>query len=89
MTKLSQKNHKVWALSDAPDHTDNENFLFHSWQQEGDQEWDQEQAEMCEWYLDYLSCVQIYNHCHAKFYRTHEPWLQVGSFQTYCYLTKY
>ena len=49
---------------------------FTCWQQEGDQEWGQEQAEMCEWYFDYLSCVQLYNRFHAKFYRTHEPWLQ-------------
>jgi len=43
----------------------------------GDTAWGEEQYELTEWYLDYLSCVQLFNMCHAKFYRSHEEWLQV------------
>ena len=49
-----------------------------SWAEAGDQLWGQEQAELCEWYLDYLSCVQLHNLFHAKFYRSHSEELQVA-----------
>ena len=53
---------------------------FPSWAEPGDQLWGQEQAGLCEWYLDYLSCVQLHNLFHAKFYRSHDPELQVCHF---------
>ena len=39
----------------------------------------EEQAEMAEWSLDYLSAVQLFNKYHAKFYRSHPDWFQVTS----------
>ena len=50
-----------------------------SWSTEGDQVWGQEQAELSEWSLDYLSCIQLLNKYHAKFYRIHPDWLQVAT----------
>ena len=36
---------------------------------------------MAEFSLDYLSCVQLINEFHAKFYRSHPDWLQVTAAQ--------
>ena len=48
-----------------------------SWAQEGDQLWGEEQFEMAEFSFDYLSCVELINEFHPKFYRSHPDWLQV------------
>ena len=37
---------------------------------------------MAEFSLDYLSCVQLINEFHAKFYRSHPDWLQVTASDT-------
>ena len=52
-------------------------LALRSWREEGDTEWGEEQAELAEWTLDYLSAVQLFNKFHAKFYRSHPDWFQV------------
>ena len=43
---------------------------------------------MAEFSFDYLSCVELINEFHPKFYRSHPDWLQVTAADTVAVLAQ-